>query len=89
MTDGNQLRASLEKLRSEIEALEAGDQQSRQRLEALLRDLEEKIDKPGDTELHKDLVRQLDDTIMHFEVSHPTLTAIMNDIMVKLSNMGI
>ena len=89
MSDGKQLKASLDKLRSEIEALKVSDRESKQRLETLVRDLEETLDKPGDTEHHKDVVRQLDDTIMHFEVSHPTVTAIMNDIMVKLSNMGI
>jgi CII-binding regulator of phage lambda lysogenization HflD len=89
MADSSELKASLEKLRSEIAALEAGDRQTKQRLEALVRDLEEKLDRPRDTDLHKDAVQHVDDAISQFEVSHPTLTAVLNDIMVKLSNMGI
>jgi predicted RNase H-like nuclease (RuvC/YqgF family) len=89
MTDASELKTSLEKLRSEIAGLQAADRRTKERLEALVRELEEKADRPRDTELHKNAVRHLDDTISHFEVSHPTLTAVLNDIMVKLSNMGI
>ncbi|MGH8544177.1 MAG: DUF4404 family protein, partial [Gammaproteobacteria bacterium] len=38
---------------------------------------------------HEDLVANVQGAIRHFEVEHPRATAILNDIMVALSNIGI
>jgi predicted transcriptional regulator len=89
MINESQLSRALEKLRLEIEALDTADEESRRKLEQLVADLESKLENPEDTELHEDLAEQLRDSMLEFEVSHPRLTSIMNDIMMKLSNMGI
>jgi hypothetical protein len=89
MINESQLSRALEKLRLEIEALDTADEESRRKLEQLVADLESKLENPEDTELHEDLTDQLRDSMLEFEVSHPRLTSIMNDIMMKLSNMGI
>ncbi len=85
MTDVKHLDESLKKLRSEIDALETGDEDARQRLEKLIQDIENALETGADDNLGE----QLKTSILRFEVSHPRLAAVMNDIMEKLSNMGI
>jgi len=89
MNKATPLTEALDRLRVEIAALDTVDQASRQKLATLVEDLEKKVTSPEDSELHESLTHQLKDSVLHFEVSHPTLTAIMNDIMIRLSNMGI
>ena len=89
MINETQLTQALEKLRLEIAALDTADEESRHKLERLVEDLEQKLENPEDTEFHEDLTDRLKDSMLEFEVSHPRLTSIMNDIMVKLINMGI
>jgi hypothetical protein len=89
MINETQLTQALEKLRREIGALDTADEASRHKLEQLVEDLEQKLENPEDRELHEDLADRLRDSMLELEVSHPRLTSIMNDIMMKLSNMGI
>lgn len=81
------LRESLDELRSEVERLE--DAQIRERLDALISGVETRLDKPEDTAHHQSLVQDVRQSISEFEVSHPRTTAILNQIMVTLGNMGI
>ena len=83
------LRESVEALRSELDRLEAGDLAARERLDALIAGLEAHMNEPGDHEHHHSLVGDLRESISHFEVSHPGTTAVLNNIMVTLGNMGI
>ena len=87
MTDN--LKDTLQSLRAEIEKLGEGEQESKVRLEKLVEDIETKINNPEDTDHHSNLVRDVKDSVTHFEVSHPTVTGFLNDIMIALSNMGI
>ena len=82
------LNETLENLRSEIENLRTNDNESKAKLEKIVDDLEQKIKNPDDVD-HNRLISDVKDTVTHFEVSHPTVTAILNDIMMALSNMGI
>jgi chromosome segregation ATPase len=84
-----QLRKSLDELRSELERLEAEEAQVKQRLDALISGVETRLDKPGDEALHQSLIQELRQSISQFEVSHPRATAILNELMVTLGNMGI
>ncbi|MGH8521008.1 MAG: DUF4404 family protein [Gammaproteobacteria bacterium] len=43
----------------------------------------------GDQTRHEDLIANVQGAIRHFEVEHPRATAILNDIMVALTNIGI
>ena len=82
------LRNDLERLRSEVNILSETQTETRQRLNALITDLEKRID----TEVQDDdgnLLEDISDYISKFETEHPRATAILNDIMVTLSNMGI
>jgi len=82
------LNETLESLRSEIENLRTNDNASKVKLEKIVDDLEQKIQNPDDID-HNRLISDVKDSVTHFEVSHPTVTAILNDIMMALSNMGI
>ena len=83
-----QLRNNLEKLRAEIDQIADSDTQTKAKLDALINDIEASIDPEQDSEDIK-LVQNIKDTLTHFETEHPRATAILNDIMVTLSNMGI
>lgn len=83
------LRQSLEELRAELERLEAEEAQVRERLDALISGVETRLEKPDDTAHHQSLVQDVRQSISEFEVSHPRATAILNEIMVTLGNMGI
>ncbi|XSG85940.1 MAG: DUF4404 family protein [Methylohalobius sp. ZOD2] len=80
------LEEGLSRLRSE---LENADGATRERLEPLVKRMERQLAaSEGEAPPHG-LLQELEDEIMHFEVEYPRLTAIINDIMVALSNMGI
>ena len=84
-----QLRQSLNELRSELERLKVEEAQVRERLDALISGVETRLDKPEDTAHLQFLVQDLRQSISEFEVSHPRATGILNQIMVTLGNMGI
>ena len=85
----DKLQEELERLRLEVnQAADANDELTR-KLNLLISDIEKKIDEPGDREHHDNLVETITRTINQFESEYPRATAILNDIMVTLSNMGI
>ena len=83
------LRESLNELRSELERLKAEETQVRERLDALASGVETHLDKPDDSAQHQSLVQEVRQSISQLEVSHPRATAILNEIMVTLGNIGI
>jgi len=83
------LKEELEKLRSEVKQLATENIEASSKLEALISELEKKLEEPTGTDNHPGLVEDMKDTISQFETEHPRATAILNDIMVTLSNMGI
>ena len=85
----NKLQTELEKLRREVTTLATPDEVTREKLNVLINDIEKKLDKPADAEHHRHLMGGIKDAINQFEADHPRATAILNDIMVTLSNMGI
>ena len=82
------LRQSLTELRSELERLEAEEAEVRERLDALVAGIETRLDTPDDTAHHHSLVRDLRRSTLKLEVSHPRATAILNQIMAALGNIG-
>ena len=82
------LRDSLEKLRSEIDQLADDDAPTKSKLAKLVNEIEAGIDPAQDLQDQK-LSATVKEAIQHFETEHPRATAILNDIMVTLSNMGI
>ena len=83
------LQNELEKLRREVNNLASDNEVVREKLNLLINDIEKKLDQPADEDHHRYLVRGIKDAIRQFESEHLRATAILNDIMVILSNMGI
>jgi FtsZ-binding cell division protein ZapB len=83
-----QLQENLEKLRAEIEQVADSDTEAKARLNALINEIEASIDPEQESE-DNNLAQSIKDAVSHFETEHPRATAILNDIMVTLSNMGI
>ncbi len=69
--------------------LGAGKPESIERLNRLITDIESQLENRGNQTQHEDLIANVQGAIRHFEVEHPRATAILNDIMVALSNIGI
>ena len=89
MTDTKHLEGALRRLRAEIDALPIDDDEARDRLEALIRDIETTLDDPKTLGADRSLGERLKASIVSFEVSHPRLATLMNDVMEKLGNIGI
>ena len=58
-------------------------------MQNLLSELEDNFHSLEGSEHRVHLVSDLKEAISEFEVEHPRLTGILNDIMVALSNLGI
>lgn len=89
MNDQN-LRELLERLRNELATTEVTDEAGRERLrrlEADIRDLLERSDEPAETD--DPMLERLQDSIDHFEETHPQLTLMLSQMMTILSNAGI
>ncbi len=84
----DKLRQELERLRAEAADLDTHDEAGRERLNGVIEQLEKRL---ADDEENDDdsLFEQLQESISHFEAEHPRATAILNEIMVTLSNIGI
>ena len=89
MTDQN-LRDLLEQLHEELERTEAKDEASRERLRHLQADIRALRKRSGETiESDEPLLERLQESIDHFETSHPQLTMMLSQMMTILSNAGI
>lgn len=89
MTEQN-LRELLEKLHSELERTEVTDEAGRERLRHLDADIRSLLARSGDAvETDEPMLERLQDSIDHFEMSHPRLTMMLSQMMTILSNAGI
>lgn len=82
------LRADLERLRIEVNQAAGRDPDTQRKLNELINDIERRINDPSDED-DEGLIENIRAEIANFEAEHPRTTAILNDIMVTLSNMGI
>ena len=83
------IRDDIEKLRVEIKNLSADEDNPKEKLEILLQDIESGLETEMQNKKQSELLAGLKESVNHFETEHPRATAIINDIMVTLSNMGI
>ena len=82
------ISASIDSLRAEIESLNVEDCAAKVRLEGLVAELESQLEEPANAGA-AGLDESVKELIEHFEVEHPRITGILNDLMVTLSGMGI
>ena len=83
-----QVRDDIEKLRQLIATLDSDDQ-AKQRLQALLSEIEPDLADLNAEGSLKGLASKLEAKIEEFETTHPTVTGILNNVMVTLSSMGV
>ena len=89
MNDQN-LREQLERLQSEIEKTEVTDEAGRERirhLQADIRTLLERSDDQMDTD--ESMLERFEESVEHFQETHPELTMTISQMMTILSNAGI
>lgn len=79
---------ALYNLRHEIDQLSDSHPEFQERLEIILDELEDTLESNED-ENHLHLVEDIKEAISQFEVERPTLTGVVNALIVALSNMGI
>jgi len=85
---------SEQKINDALGALrEEGDRldnpEAKERLTTLVESIEQNVDYTGLSVDHQDLVEDVKDAITHFEVEHPSITGLLNEVIMTLSNIGI
>lgn len=89
MTNQN-LRELLEKLHKELEQVEVTDEAERERLRHLDADIRSLLGRSDNLdETDEPMLERLQDSIDHFETTHPQLTMMLSQMMTILSNAGI
>ena len=88
MSDKN-LAELLEQLHNELDNTDAVDEKGRELLRALNADIEELLERSEGAQSDDSLLERLQESIDHFEVTHPTLTAALSHIVNALNNAGI
>jgi len=90
MPDEN-LRKILEQLHDELERTESVDETGDELLRHLNEDIRSLLKRSGRAEVQADdsVLERLQNAVDHFEVTHPTLTTLLSEMMTILSNAGI
>ena len=86
----DELRQLLEDLHQRIESTDTVDEQGREMLNHLSMDIRNLLERTG--EPRRDTTKEinsLEESIRHFEVTHPTLTATLSQMLNILNNAGI
>jgi hypothetical protein len=89
--ENQDLRKLLVQLHDEIGNTQAVDKKGTELLRDLEADINALLERSGEepVQLHEGNVLNLEDTLSHFEVTHPDLTALISKILEALSNSGI
>lgn len=83
------LRTLLEQLQGELKQSENVDAQGREMLRGLEREIHQFLERSEGEAARPAFLRGLEDSIQHFEVSHPALTRVLSEMLNTLSNAGI
>jgi hypothetical protein len=89
--DDQELINLLEQLHTEIERHEPVDEKERELLQHLAADIRELLARSGDEKTQTDtsMLERLGESIKHFEITHPSLTMLLDKLLTILSNAGI
>jgi triphosphoribosyl-dephospho-CoA synthetase len=89
--NNQELRDSLLKLHAELKDIKLADKASGEILKKLGQDIQRILENSGEIPRshHASLLKSLEESVEHFEVSHPKLAALMNTLIKNLSAMGI
>ena len=83
-----QLQEYLDQLNTAIEDLQASES-DKEKLAKLIGDIEQQLAAPVLAGEPQSLVDQVDTMVSTFEADHPTVAAILNNIIVTLTGMGV
>jgi molecular chaperone DnaK (HSP70) len=89
--DKEKLDQTLQQLHGELLQIELVDASDRERLQQLMADVKELLEQEEEApaDRYKRLADQLSESIKHFEVSHTTITGVMDRTIKMLARMGI
>jgi hypothetical protein len=79
----------LEQLHTELASARVVDEKGRELLRLLNDDIQDLLERSEDIESDDSLLERLQESIDHFEVTHPTLTSALSSLLTSLSNAGI
>ena len=85
--DQRDIYQQLEELRAERDVSEGLSDEARDRMLSVIDHVEQQL--PAADEHQGSLSEQLESVVTEFEVTHPTLASIINNIMVTLGGMGV
>lgn len=86
--DEQQLREHLQQLDEAINKMQAPEADKEQ-LRGLIDEVENQLADPLLASEAESLVDQVDGLVSSFEAEHPTISGILNNILVTLSSMGV
>jgi chromosome segregation ATPase len=82
----DKLHEKITSLKQEVEQLSVDNNTAKQHIDELIKEIESLDDAAEERNF---IIDKIKSSIDRFEAEHPRATAILNDIMVTLSNMGI
>jgi hypothetical protein len=88
----DELRQMLEELHRKIEDTDQVDEKGRELLSRLSVDIRNLLERTGHEERLRGnswMIGRLDESVRHFEVTHPNLTAALAQLLNILNNAGI
>ena len=71
----------LERLKTELTALESDDPEAEQRVSDLLERIEHRIENHVDEDEHREFLEDVTAEVVEFEVEHPDLAAVIRGVM--------
>jgi hypothetical protein len=90
MNEQNNLQELLEKLNNELKNVDVTDEAGRERVRQLNADIRSLLERASDAdEKDEPMLERFQESIDHFEDTHPQLTLMLSEMMTILSNAGI
>lgn len=83
-----EIAETIKALRNESNKLKSDDVDTTETINQLIEKLEQQIESPTVENQHS-LTDHLKRSVSAFEIQHPRLTSIVNDLMVKLAGLGV
>jgi hypothetical protein len=89
--DKKDLEKLLEALHQELQETKSMDEKGRDLLRGLDVDIRGLLERSGaiPDETQESMTLRLQESLSHFEVTHPALTTLLSDLLTSLSNAGI
>ncbi len=89
--DDQELRKLIEQLQAEIQSTHTVDEKGKELLLHLESEINDLLGRPDviATPVHPSTLKRLEESLDHFEISHPELTTLLARLLESLSNVGI